>query len=1184
MTSSTNQHQIFFDPKGRRKKRIRIIWIIIGVTIITLAAIFMKRVLTLPAMPQLNLKSTEPAPRASYTKSLLGKPLINIPGRRKEAVRIRKVAKSRIVPSQNPYSIDIALSSAKPPIAQSQRNRTPKPLAIGFYVNWDNSSYISLERNLAELDLLVPQWVRLQDGAEPVVREIDQKALDLIRSKRSNIPIIPMIHNSNEGKWDVPALVHAVENEANRQKLISRLARLIDDNKWQGICVDFEQVPTDAQPNLLLFMQELHTIFEQRGWLVIQAVPFDDADWNYRAYAGANDYLMLMAYDEHWPESKPGSVSSHPWFQKTLEKRMSELAPDKTIVCIGEFGYDWREQGQTKVMTFREAMLAASDSEAKIVFDPIDLNPHFRYEENGTKHEIWFLDAVSAYNQMIEARKYGVAGFALWRLGSEDPSLWSVFGTNRMYGSPAELRQIRPGYGFDIFGKGDILQVLNRPKDGARNIEIDATNQLITTNQYQVYPSSYLIRRIGDKPGHVALTFDDGPDPEWTPRILDILKQERVKATFFIIGQNGQADPALVQRIVDEGHDIGNHSFTHPTLDEIHEGLTRVELNATRMLIESLTGRTTRLFRPPYFDAGPGTPDEAGPVWVADELGYITVASGVNPQDWGMPGAEAIVERTLAGVTNPGPGRSGQIVLLHDGGGDRSQTVEALPKMIRDLRSRNYRFSTISELAGLTRDQVMSPVRRDQSLDNFYRRAVAFTFYSLSYTGWLLRWFFLIGIALGMMRAIFIGSLAFAQWMRSRRREGGTGRRGDKEGSLPVEGAGTEREGADYQPFVSVIVPAYNEEKVIAQTIDSLLGSTYPKLEIIVVDDGSSDRTSAVVAQRFSNEPRVRLFNIPNCGKADALNYGLRYAQGEVIVGLDADTHFEKETIGMLARHFADPRVGAVAGNVKVGNRNNLITRWQALEYITSQNLDRRAFAALNCITIVPGAVGACRRSLLDQCGGWVSDTLAEDQELTLQIRRLGYQIVYEEDAIAWTEAPETVRDLAKQRFRWSFGTLQCMWKHRDALFRPKYGALGFIAMPNVLVFQIIFSLISPVIDLMLIWSFVSATLARLGCTEGYPMGGLKQAVFYYLLFLGVDLLTALHAFAMERREQWGLLGWLFLQRFCHRQVIYYVMIKSVLAALSGALVGWRKLERKATVVAVNAEAENEPSNSVPVA
>lgn len=1119
---------MFYDPKGRRKKGVRLTWIIIGLTITTLATIFIGRVVSLPAMPQLNLKPAENSLSDAGVKSQLQQVSTDSEG-------------------QKPAS----------------RTRSSKPLAIGFYVNWDNSSYLSLQRNLTELDVVVPQWMRLQDGDEPVVREIDQKAFDLIRSQAPNTPVIPMIHNSNGGSWDVAALVHALESEDSRRKLISSLTRVIDENKWQGICVDFEQVPADAQPNLLLFMQELHALFNQRGWLVIEAVPFDDGNWNYRAYAEATDYLMLMAYDEHWAGSTPGSVCSQPWFQNKLEKRMSELAPEKTILCIGGYGYDWQVEGKPTVMTFREAMLAADKSKAKISFDPVELNPYFKYEKDGSQHEVWFLDAVTAYNQMIEARSYGVSGFALWRLGSEDPSLWSVFGRNKMSASPTGLQQLRHGYGIDILGNGEILQILTGPKDGTRSIDIDPESRIITADQYQVLPSSYVIQRSGHRPGLVALTFDDGPHADWTPRILDTLKREQIKATFFIIGQNGQADPALVQRIVDEGHEIGNHTFTHPTLDEINAGLIRLELNATRMLIESLTGRTTKLFRPPYFGSEPSTPEKVEPTWIANELGYITVAAGVDSKDWSLPGAQAIVDKTIAGITNPESKKRGQVVLLHDGGGDRSQTVEALPSLIRDLRSRGYRFATISDLAGLTRNDVMPPVQGEQTIQEIYTTAVASTFYALSYTGWGMRWIFMIGIALGILRAIFIGLLAFAQWLRSR---------------------GQIQTSPDYQPFVSVIVPAYNEEKVIVQTIDSLLLSTYQNLEIIVIDDGSTDRTTEVVSEKFNSEGRVKIFNIPNCGKAEALNYGLRYAKGEVIVGLDADTFFERETIGMLARRFADPTVGAVAGNVKVGNRNNLITRWQALEYITSQNFDRRAFAALNCITIIPGAVGACRRELLDRCGGWIPDTLAEDQELTLNIRRLGYRIVYEEDAIAWTEAPETVRDLVKQRFRWSFGTLQCMWKHRDALFRPKYGALGFIAMPNVWIFQIIFASISPVIDLMLIWAIVAAVLERLGCTDGYPIGNLKHVVFYYALFLGVDLLTSILAFAMEKREQWSLLCWMCLQRFCHRQVIYYVMIKSVLAALNGPMVGWRKLERKASVVAGVYEPEVETSGRVSIA
>jgi cellulose synthase/poly-beta-1,6-N-acetylglucosamine synthase-like glycosyltransferase len=260
--------------------------------------------------------------------------------------------------------------------------------------------------------------------------------------------------------------------------------------------------------------------------------------------------------------------------------------------------------------------------------------------------------------------------------------------------------------------------------------------------------------------------------------------------------------------------------------------------------------------------------------------------------------------------------------------------------------------------------------------------------------------------------------------------------------------------------------------------------------------------------------------------------------------------------------------MGAVAGNAKVGNRINVVTRWQALEYITSQNMDRRAFASLNCITVVPGAVGAWRRDLLEQAGGFPADTLAEDQDLTLRIRRMGYNIGYEENAIAWTEAPDRLRALAKQRFRWAFGTLQCMRKHLDALFRPRYGTLGFIALPNVWIFQILFPLISPVMDLMLGYTLIVAGVDRFTQPKGYSSTNLTQVLFYYALFLAIDWVTAGFAFMLEKKENWRLLWWLFLQRFCYRQVMYYVMIKSVAVAIRGAAVGWGKLDRKATVEA----------------
>jgi cellulose synthase/poly-beta-1,6-N-acetylglucosamine synthase-like glycosyltransferase len=484
----------------------------------------------------------------------------------------------------------------------------------------------------------------------------------------------------------------------------------------------------------------------------------------------------------------------------------------------------------------------------------------------------------------------------------------------------------------------------------------------------------------------------------------------------------------------------------------------------------------------------------------------------------------------------------GNIVLLHDAGGDRSQTVQALPKLIEALRSQGFQLVTISELLGHTHDEIMPPVQ--EGLWQTWMDGAAFGAVSIGMG--TVHWLFLLGIILGVSRLLFIGVLAVYQHRRKRRN----------------------RFDPSYSPSVAVIVPAYNEEKVVVQTIASLLAGEHPaQFEVIVVDDGSKDATYSRVREAFGADPRVRVFTKANGGKPEALNFGVARTQADIVVTLDADTIFTRDTIVKLVRHFADSQVGAVAGNAKVGNRSNLLTRWQALEYITCQNLDRRAFDVLNCITVVPGAVGAWRRELIQRAGGFNHLTLAEDADLTMAIRKLGYSIGYEDEAIALTEAPDTVRGFIRQRYRWMFGTMQAAWRHLDALFRPKYGALGFVALPNVLIFQVLFPLISPVMDLLLLGSIGVAIFDYWQHPiDGYNSAALGPVLFYYALFVAVDFCAGALAFLLERRENKWLLSWLFWQRFFYRQLMYYVAIKATVASLKGIIVGWNKLERKATV------------------
>jgi GT2 family glycosyltransferase len=482
------------------------------------------------------------------------------------------------------------------------------------------------------------------------------------------------------------------------------------------------------------------------------------------------------------------------------------------------------------------------------------------------------------------------------------------------------------------------------------------------------------------------------------------------------------------------------------------------------------------------------------------------------------------------------------VVLLHDGGGDRSQTVAALPRIIERLEADGYRLVPVSTLAGLDRDAVMP---RIEGVDLAAVRAdvAAFTLIGWGVNG--LDWLFFFAIALGVIRAVSLAVLALFPARRSPR-------------AMAVP----------YRPTVTVIVPAFNEERVIEDSVRRILDSDWAQLEVIVADDGSKDRTSAIVASAFGNEPRVRLMTLENGGKASALNRALGHARGEIVVALDADTQFERECIPRLVRWFADERIGAVAGNAKVGNRVNLVTRWQAVEYVTAQNIERRALARFDAIMVVPGAVGAWRRAALDAVGGYPEDTLAEDQDLTIAIQRKGWKVIYDEDAVAWTEAPETFRALAKQRFRWSFGTLQCLWKHRRVMAKGHPSGLALVGMPQAWLFQIVFAVISPLIDLALAISIIGTAVRVMQHGWAQTQTDVLRMGAYWACFTLVDLACGLVAFRLDVRREKFRPFLLLAQRFVYRQVMYSVVIRAASAALSGIAQGWGKLERTGRVSA----------------
>jgi cellulose synthase/poly-beta-1,6-N-acetylglucosamine synthase-like glycosyltransferase/peptidoglycan/xylan/chitin deacetylase (PgdA/CDA1 family)/spore germination protein YaaH len=1093
---------------------------------------------------------------------------------------------SGLLPSTNPGLHALKLKKKPTPARAGRQRRVAHlgtvpasydPLRAAFFVSWDPNSLATLKKHYKDLDLLLPEQLHAvsPDGSITIVDyEHGQRtakcqptdAVNILKEdklhqwmKTANVelPMMGLLNNYDGLTWHIKEMVEMLGNAAARHKLSQDLLQFAQQAHEAGVVVDFEEVPDASQKHYREFIGELSAGMHAAGLKLMVALPARDDAYDYQYFGEQADAIVLMNYDEHWLSSPPGPIASQDWFVENLRQVLEEVPAQKIVVTVGSYAYDWTLTTKNKpvtseTLTIQEALLHAYESEAAVEFDTASLNPHYSYsDEQNHVHQVWMLDAVTAYNELRASERLGVQGTALWRLGSADTSLWPIWDATRPDDAARnKLTDLPPGPDLILEGDGDIWHFVDTPKDGERSFTYDPNTDLFTSEKYDAYPLSYKIDQIGAANKKIAITFDDGPDPRWTPKILDILKREGVPATFFVIGVEASQYPELLRREYAQGNEIGNHTYTHPSWDEISKTQARWELNLTQRLIESILGVKTILFRPPFgIDHQPEYAEEVAQLPFAQDMGYLIIGQKIDPHDWQMINGKQTPEQEIVDEVLQ-QANDGNILLFHDGGGDRTQTVEALPKIIDALRARGFSFVSVSDLLGKTRAQVMLPLSTQEQLE---ARADGFIF-------GLYHWFrlgiatiFIAGIVLVSGRALIIGILALIEKCRP-----------------------DHHKLSDPPPTVSVLIPAHNEEKVIVQTINSVLASDFAQLRVIVIDDGSADATGKLLDEHFAGDERVHIIHQVNRGKPAALSAGVSSADTDVIVTIDADTEIEPDAISKLVRHFSDPQVGAVAGNVKVGNRSRWLTRWQALEYITSQNMEKRAFDLLNCITVVPGALGAWRRKAVEAAGGITADTVAEDADLTIAIRRLGWRISYDEEAIAWTEAPDTPGILIRQRFRWTFGTLQSFWKHKNTLFRPRYGTLGWIALPNIFLFQVLLPLISPIIDLLflgavLLWALEKWHFPYIPQIHS-PTGDLLGSVLFFIGFLLIDVLTCIIAFALERGEDWTLLVPVLLQRFYYRQLMYVVLFRSVKEAVSGRPVGWHGVGTEAPRSALLAE------------
>ncbi|MDG4823710.1 bifunctional polysaccharide deacetylase/glycosyltransferase family 2 protein [Asanoa sp. WMMD1127] len=621
----------------------------------------------------------------------------------------------------------------------------------------------------------------------------------------------------------------------------------------------------------------------------------------------------------------------------------------------------------------------------------------------------------------------------------------------------------------------------------------------------------------------IVLTFDDGPDPLWTPQVLDVLHRHGVPATFFVVGSQTSRHPEFVERMVREGHEVGAHTFTHPDLAGLAGWRQRLELSQTRSAIAYAAGINTPLLRLPYSSGVDSLDDQHwSVVRAAGDEGMVSVFDDTDSRDWARPGVDAIIRSSTP------DGNRGAVVLLHDAGGERSQTVAALDRFIPRMKERGYRFTTVEGAfgGGTPALAAAKASRSDQIRGGLLVWAVKIAD-GTSRLLWVL--LLLVGV-LTLARTLVLFGFALRHARRRRAR--------------------TWSWGPEVNEPVTVIVPAYNEKRTIGAAVRTLASGDHPGIEVLVIDDESDDGTADEVESL--GLPNVRVVRVPGGGKAAALNAGVALARHDLLVMVDADTVVAPDSIHKLVQPFADPAVGAVAGNVKVGNRRRIIGRWQHIEYVIGFNLDRRLYDTLHCMPTIPGALGAFRRQAVRDAGGLSRATLAEDTDLTMAIHRAGWRVVYEETAIARTEAPNTLGQLWRQRYRWSYGTMQAMWRHRRALVESgASGRFGRRGLPFIALFSVVLPLFAPVLDIVAVYGVFF--LDRF------------EALIAWLAVLVIQVVTAILAFRLDReplRPLWALP----LQQLVYRQVMYLVLVHAAATALTGGLLKWQHLRRSGEV------------------
>ena len=994
--------------------------------------------------------------------------------------------------------------------------------------------------NCAEIDVLVPDWFEIGGDVPGLTStSLDPDLTAALTSVFSSNVAAPLLFPaaSLSYKEDTAAFLRRMRAADARAELVAEVVAALAAIKASGLCLTLDFPLTADLSGVEALLADLNSAFQRSGSQLCTILTAESDLWQRRGIIDASDYVIVKMFGSPWIGSAPRPLSPDDTFLATATRISGTIGPKKFVPALGLMAVDWVSgQTQPETISFAEAMVRIDTAGGTVKFAETARNSYSRFvDKDGLRHQIWLLDAASAHNALIDLQKLGTAQVGLSDLGQEDPAVWAVLAgfDTALDGADADTRDLAQKLQstslsgkVQFKGQGAFYQWATAPRTGQRSIREDPVSGKIIDQGWTILPQPAVMQKFGRGNGlQVALTFDDGPSLDATTEILDALKAVDAPATFFVVGNAVLKYPDLVRRMVREGHLVGTHTFTHPSLGKIDPWRLEVELSATNRLVAGLTGHDMRVFRPPYIRGdGPFDGREAMMFATVAERGFIVAGSDITPPDWDGLSAEQIINKVIEELDLG----YGNVIVLHDGRGKGMHTAEAIGPMVKALRERGYQIVPLAEILGTTTAALMPATK--VSLSGFD----SVSFGAIMGFSQLMYWMFWLVLIAGLARSLIYIILAH-------RRE-------------------TPANRLRALPSVTVVIPAFNESRVILSSIRTALASVYPDLRVIVVDDGSTDDTLQLARAAFGDHPAVTILTQPNQGKWMALNAAYEVMDSEIAVCMDADTEIAPDAVFHLVQPFVDSRVGAVAGTILVGNKRNLLTRMQALEYFTTQNIGRRAHDHINGIIVVPGALGAWRVEAVRDIGMLSNETLTEDTDLTMWMLRNGYTIGYAERATGRTEAPADLRSLLKQRLRWNTGILQALWKHKG-IFREA-PSLRLFSLADLILFGYVLPFLAPLVDIIF-FTMLFATLAEVASGQMPDLSNTTSAMMLgYILLPLADLVIILAAFRFDRRESLGLVLVWPLQSLFYRQLIYVSAIRAVLSAISGRLTGWDKLTR----------------------